>query len=99
MKDYPINIFYSKDDKGHVADIPDLKSCSAIGETAQEALREVLIAKKLWLEVARQLHKPIPKPSLFPQPMKMRKRKPILTNGKPIRSSKNLKPKVRRIVV
>ena len=37
MKDYHINIFYSEEDGGYIADIPDLVSCSAFGETAQEA--------------------------------------------------------------
>jgi predicted RNase H-like HicB family nuclease len=29
MKDYHIDIFYSEEDEGYVADIPDLKYCSA----------------------------------------------------------------------
>ncbi|MES9903108.1 MAG: hypothetical protein ABW168_10535 [Sedimenticola sp.] len=33
MKDYHINIFYSEEDQGYIADIPDLKACSAFGET------------------------------------------------------------------
>jgi predicted RNase H-like HicB family nuclease len=44
MKDYHINIFYSDDDEGYIADIPDLKHCSAFGETPEEALQEVLLA-------------------------------------------------------
>ncbi|WP_324282254.1 type II toxin-antitoxin system HicB family antitoxin [Cyanobacterium aponinum UTEX 3221] len=43
---YHINIFYSEEDQGYIADIPDLKFCSAYGETPEEALQEVLIAKK-----------------------------------------------------
>lgn len=54
MKDYHINIFYSEDDKCYVADIPDLKFCSAFGDTPELALQEVLIAKKLWLETAKK---------------------------------------------
>ncbi len=50
MKDYHINIFYSEEDEGYIADIPDLKYCSAFGDTPEEALREVLIAKSAWLE-------------------------------------------------
>ncbi|WPF89364.1 hypothetical protein VKI21_18485 [Cyanobacterium aponinum UTEX 3222] len=46
MQDYHINIFYSEEDQGYIADIPDLKFCSAYGETPEEALQEVLIAKK-----------------------------------------------------
>ena len=66
MKDYHINIFYSEEDEGYIADIPDLKYCSAFGETPEEAVREVQIAKKIWLETAETQGKPIPKPSYRP---------------------------------
>ena len=45
MKDYHINIFYSEEDRGYIADVPDLEACSAFGATPEEALREVQIAK------------------------------------------------------
>ncbi len=38
MKDYHINIFYSEEEGGYIADIPGLKYCSAFGKTRQEAL-------------------------------------------------------------
>ncbi len=63
MKDYHINLFYSEDDEGYIADIPDLKKCSAFGGTPEEALGEVLKAKKAWLEAAG---KNIPKPAFRP---------------------------------
>ena len=66
MKDYHVNLFYSDEDEGYIADIPDLKSCSAFGETPEEALQEVLKAKKAWLEAARANGKPVPKPSFRP---------------------------------
>lgn len=66
MKDYHINIFYSKDDDGYIADIPDLEACSAFGETPEEALRQVEIAKAAWLEAARAEGKPIPEPMYRP---------------------------------
>ena len=66
MKDYHVNLFYSEDDEGYIADIPDLKSCSAFGETPEEALREVLKAKKAWLEAAEANGKPIPEPRFRP---------------------------------
>lgn len=66
MKDYHINIFYSDEDGGYIADIPDLKACSAFGESPEEALREVEIAKAAWLEAARQANKPIPPPQYRP---------------------------------
>jgi len=66
MKDYHINIFYSEEDGGYIADIPDLKYCSAFGKTRQEALREVEIAREVWLETARQEGKSIPRPRYKP---------------------------------
>lgn len=66
MRDYHINIFYSEDDGGYVADIPDLVACSAFGETPEQALAEVKIAKELWLEAAREAGKPIPEPRYRP---------------------------------
>jgi predicted RNase H-like HicB family nuclease len=54
VSDYHINVMWSDEDECYVADIPDLKYCSAFGETLQEALAEVLVAKALWLETARE---------------------------------------------
>ena len=62
MKDYHINVFYSEEDGGYIADIPDLQYCSALGATAEEAVREVTKAKKAWLAVAKKAKIPIPKP-------------------------------------
>jgi len=66
MKDYHINIFYSQEDGEYIADIPDLKYCSASGATPEDALREVLVAKALWLEAAQRNGKPIPEPRYRP---------------------------------
>ncbi len=54
MKDYPIHVFYSEEDGCYVANIPDLRFCSAFGDTPEEAVREVEIAKVAWLETAKQ---------------------------------------------
>jgi predicted RNase H-like HicB family nuclease len=66
MKDFHINIFYSDDDEGYIADIPDLKACSAFGASPEEALQQVEIAKAAWLETARAEGKPIPTPQYRP---------------------------------
>ncbi len=66
MRDYHINIFYSEQDEGYIADIPDLKFCSAFGETPEEALKEVLIAKASWLEAAHAEGEPVPLPRYRP---------------------------------
>ena len=66
MKDYHINIFYSEEDGGYIADIPDLAACSAFGVSPAEALEEVELAKSAWLEAARAAGKPIPPPQYRP---------------------------------
>jgi predicted RNase H-like HicB family nuclease len=66
VSDYHINIFYSEEDSGYVADIPDLDACSAFGHTREEALAGLEIAKKAWLESAREAGKPIPPPRYRP---------------------------------
>src|SRR6266576_3217934 len=66
MKDYHVNIFFSQDDEGYIADIPDLAMCSAFGRTPAEALAEVETAKQVWLEAARAEGKPIPEPTYRP---------------------------------
>ncbi len=66
MKHYHINVFYSEQDNCYVADIPDLKFCSALGSTPEEAVREVEKAKRAWLKTAEEQGKPIPEPQYRP---------------------------------
>ena len=66
MRDYHINIFFSEEDDGYIADIPDLSHCSAFGQTPEQALADVLKAKEAWLESARSNGKPVPTPHYRP---------------------------------
>ena len=66
MKDYHINIFYSDEDAGYIADIPDLDACSAFGSTLDAALAELKLVKSAWLEAARSSGKAIPAPRYRP---------------------------------
>ena len=66
MKDYHINIFYSEEDGGYIADIPDLESCSAFADSPEAALAEVALAKRAWLEAADEAGKAIPSPRYRP---------------------------------
>ena len=66
MSDYHINIFYSEEDGGYIADIPDLAACSAFGDTPEQALAEVERAKEAWLAAARDAGKPVPPPRYRP---------------------------------
>ncbi len=66
MKDYHINIFYSEEDGGYIADVPDLSGCSAYGATPEEALREVQEAKTAWIKAAQANGMPVPPPRYRP---------------------------------
>ncbi len=63
---YHINLFWSQQDDCWIADVPDLKYCSAHGKTAEEAAREIEIAMRLWLEVASESGDAIPEPRYLP---------------------------------
>lgn len=60
---YTIEIFYSDENGGFIAVVPELSGCSAFGVTEEGALEEVKVAIELWVTVARQEGRDIPKPS------------------------------------
>ena len=64
MLQYRINIFWSDEDGMYVAAVPELPGCSALGDTYDEALREVQVAMSLWIDTAKEFGDPIPAPSV-----------------------------------
>ena len=61
--EYTVKIFPDPEGDGdYIAEIEELKGCSAFGETPEQALKEIEIAMKLWIETAKKHGKPIPKP-------------------------------------
>jgi predicted RNase H-like HicB family nuclease len=48
---------------GFAAIVPDLAGCMSDGETPEEALANVRDAIAVWIEAARDMNRPIPKPS------------------------------------
>jgi len=66
MKDHHINVFHSPEDGGYIAEIPDLQGCSAFGSTPHEAIREVVVAKRVWIEAALAEGRRIPDPEYRP---------------------------------
>ncbi len=62
MPKYAIEIFYSDEDEGYIAVVPELPGCSAFGDTEEAALKEVKIAIELWLETAQKEGREIPPP-------------------------------------
>ena len=62
MYKYAIEIFYSEEDNGYIAIIPELPGCSAFGENEEKALEEIKMAMELWLETAKKEGRKIPQP-------------------------------------
>ena len=63
---YHINVFWSPDDGCWIANVPDLKYCSAHGDSPSEAIAEVQLAMDGWLETARAEGMDIPEPNYRP---------------------------------
>jgi predicted RNase H-like HicB family nuclease len=66
VKHYHINVFFSEEDGGYIADIPDLEACSAFGKTPEDAVAEVQRAKEAWLAAALEEGRPVPEPRYRP---------------------------------
>lgn len=60
---YHMNLFWSDEDTCWIADVPDLRYCSAHADTPSEALERVREAMQGWLQVARERGMAIPEPS------------------------------------
>lgn len=63
---YHINVFWSDEDGCWIADVPDLRYCSAHGSTPVAAMAEAQEAIALWLETAREEGISIPEPRYRP---------------------------------
>jgi predicted RNase H-like HicB family nuclease len=59
---YEVIIYWSEDDHAFIAEVPELPGCAADGKTHRDALRNVEGVILEWLETARDLGRPIPKP-------------------------------------
>jgi predicted RNase H-like HicB family nuclease len=62
MPKYEIIIYWSQKDEAFIAEVPELAGCAADGPTYHEALNNVEIVIKEWLETAKEMGRPIPKP-------------------------------------
>ena len=65
MPKYSIFIQYDESDNIFVAEIPELPGCMAHGDTPEQAMKEILVAQELWLEVAAEHGDEIPEPALY----------------------------------
>jgi predicted RNase H-like HicB family nuclease len=59
---YEIIMYWSEEDQAFIAEVPELPGCAADGTTYQEALANVQVIVTEWIETAKDLGRPIPKP-------------------------------------
>lgn len=65
MAEYSIFIKYDPIDRIYVASVPELPGCMAHGKTKEQALKEIEIAKELWIETALEDGQTIPDPDFM----------------------------------
>ena len=59
---YEIIIYWSKADNSYIAEVPELAGCAADEKSYAEALENVQLIISEWIETAKELGRPIPKP-------------------------------------
>ena len=59
---YEIILYWSNKDQAFIAEVPELAGCAADGATYQEALTNVEIVIREWMQTAQELGRPIPAP-------------------------------------
>ncbi|TES94137.1 MAG: type II toxin-antitoxin system HicB family antitoxin [Candidatus Cloacimonadota bacterium] len=62
MNKYEIIIYWSDEDEAYIAEVPELLGCMADGLTYQKALSNVEVVIQEWIEIAKELGRPIPEP-------------------------------------
>jgi len=62
MTKYEVIIYWSEEDKAFIAEVPELLGCVADGKPRQAALANVDVIIREWIETARELGRPIPRP-------------------------------------
>jgi len=62
MTKYELVIYWSEEDQAFIAEVPELAGCAADGKTYQEALANIEVVIQEWIEAAKELGRPIPKP-------------------------------------
>jgi predicted RNase H-like HicB family nuclease len=55
-------MWWSDDDQAFLVEVPELPGCMADGATQEEALANVQVIIKEWIDTARELGRDIPEP-------------------------------------
>jgi predicted RNase H-like HicB family nuclease len=59
---YEIIIYWSKEDKAFIAEVPELPGCMADGKTYRQALANAEVIIREWIDTAKEMGRPIPQP-------------------------------------
>jgi predicted RNase H-like HicB family nuclease len=59
---YEVIIYWSNEDQSFLAEVPELPGCVADGKSPEEALANVQVVAREWIETARELGRSIPQP-------------------------------------
>ncbi|CAA9348845.1 MAG: hypothetical protein AVDCRST_MAG68-3457 [uncultured Gemmatimonadetes bacterium] len=59
---YEVIIYWSDEDQSFLAEVPELPGCAADGATYAEAISNVEIIIRQWIETAEVLGRPVPQP-------------------------------------
>ncbi len=62
MSKHEVIIYWSKDDEGFIAEVPELPGCAADGSTRQAALKNVDVVIREWIQTAKSLGRAISEP-------------------------------------
>lgn len=62
MSKYAVRIYWSEADDAFIAEVPELPGCAADGKAYQQALANVEVVIREWIETAKELGRAIPTP-------------------------------------
>ena len=59
---YEVIIYWSNEDDCFIAEVPELAGCMADGKDYHDAIKNIQVIIDEWIETAREIGRPIPKP-------------------------------------
>lgn len=59
---YEVIIYWSDEDQAFLAEVPELPGCAADGATYAEAVSNVEVVVREWIETAQELGRRVPEP-------------------------------------
>jgi predicted RNase H-like HicB family nuclease len=59
---YEVIIYWSDEDQAFIAEVPELPGCAADGATYAEAVSNVEVVVREWIETAQELGRRVPEP-------------------------------------